>query len=339
MIEANDRSVVSQQRSHYIICMCYCLHNCFIIKWLFLINSALIDSTVKAGGVPGELWGLFVLHLASRPSNGSSSLIKDKTNFIWTNGGVGLSRGDGCPPSPLPMFVSSLPVYKNDPSKREHGWKRLFSVERPACLGNPLPLLWQGAFLGPRQPFKHQYHIYTLWVGCVDGLPRLHESFLAEMDAPWEPVDIDFFIPAHTLMDRLAGWSVGDEFVCVRRGWKHFYLKMSCLRGPSNWVMDTCVQTWRRGVSFVSRSAACWGLWRPRGSISELVVTPQPKQAAFVLTSVKVNYGSPEQSQESVFLWSLLLRVWCFLVCLKCDRYHMLQRQRTHAAAAFLPSG
>lgn len=54
----------------------------------------------------------------------------------------------------------------------------------------------------------------------------------------------------------------------------------------------------------------------------------------FVLTSVKVNYGSAERSQESVFLWSLLLRVCCFLVCLKSDRSHMLQRQRTHAAAA-----
>ena len=28
-----------------------------------------------------------------------------------------------------------------------------------ACLGNPLPRLLQGAFLPPRQPFKHQYRV------------------------------------------------------------------------------------------------------------------------------------------------------------------------------------
>lgn len=41
---------------------------------------------------------------------------------------------------------------------------------------------------------------YPLWVGSVDGFPSLYEGFLAEMEAPWEWTDIDFFIPMHMLM-------------------------------------------------------------------------------------------------------------------------------------------
>lgn len=41
---------------------------------------------------------------------------------------------------------------------------------------------------------------YPLWVGSVDGFPSLYEGLLAEMEAPWECADIDFFIPVHPLM-------------------------------------------------------------------------------------------------------------------------------------------
>lgn len=49
-----------------------------------------------------------------------------------------------------------------------------------------------------------------LWVGSVDGFPSLYEGLLAEMDAPWECVDIDFFIPVHPLMYRVPYQSVRD---------------------------------------------------------------------------------------------------------------------------------
>lgn len=71
-----------------------------------------------------------------------------------------------------------------------------------ACLGNPLPWLLQGAFLGTKAtlPTSILGVCYSLWVGSADGFPCLYESLLAEMEEARQCTDIDFFISVHTLM-------------------------------------------------------------------------------------------------------------------------------------------
>lgn len=71
-----------------------------------------------------------------------------------------------------------------------------------AFLGNPLPWLLQGPFLGTMATLQISIPgvRYSLWAGSVDGFPCLYEAMLAEMDEARQWTDIDFFIPVHTLM-------------------------------------------------------------------------------------------------------------------------------------------
>lgn len=88
-----------------------------------------------------------------------------------------------------------------------------------ACLGNPLPWLLQGPFLGTKATLQISISgvCYSLWVGSVDGFPCLYEGLLAEMEEAWECTDIDFFIPVHTLMYWLLCRSVRNMLFAT--GW------------------------------------------------------------------------------------------------------------------------
>lgn len=72
------------------------------------------------------------------------------------------------PSSPLLLFVPSLAVFKNDPSKggpRVETRVLACAGGGHACLANPLPRLGQGLFSPPRQPFKYQYRVRTFPFG------------------------------------------------------------------------------------------------------------------------------------------------------------------------------
>lgn len=88
-----------------------------------------------------------------------------------------------------------------------------------ACLGNPLPWLLQGPFLGTKATLQISISgvCYSLWVGSADGFPCLYEGLLAEMEEAWECTDIDFFIPVHTLMYWLLCRSVRNMLFAT--GW------------------------------------------------------------------------------------------------------------------------
>lgn len=89
------------------------------------------------------------------------------------------------PSSPLLLFVPSLAVFKNDPSKGDQGWKLVFL---------PVPeedtLAWLILYHGSYKGFSHHQHLqisisgahFSLRVGSVDGVPRSYEGSLAKIE-------------------------------------------------------------------------------------------------------------------------------------------------------------